>query len=341
MAKHCEKLGAVMEVKSQEKINIFETQITLKKCLELCNQLRTIHNHLINSINVDDIQWNAIAQQAISVKLRLEALLKDFTPFALRNLETYVQMRHKKRDRMKRRKLMLNVEKLEKEQQTKQLHEKIDAWQEAIRQSHLAVKMEKKLKKEADGILSEVRRKCTEANRMLELVKSIAKLRALKKQAAANKGLFTTSECDEQFAMSIFKLEELLGTRLMEYAEEEKTLQVMLDEEHQVTRESAVKIRQQEQKEKLEAARQERMFCLFGPEATIHEMDPRLFYREYFTQAERNLESLIQVRRNWDVWLVPPETPDSGGLPLTWVVPVKPSSNAWASYLEKEEVRLT
>lgn len=61
----------------------------------------------------------------------------------------------------------------------------------------------------------------------------------------------------------------MLTMRLDEYREEERALQVMLDEEHQVTRTSALKLRQQQQLEKLATANEEKLLSLFGSKGSL------------------------------------------------------------------------
>ncbi len=50
------------------------------------------------------------------------------------------------------------------------------------------VVQEKELKMAADAVLSEVRKKQADAKRMLDILKSLEKLRKLRKEAAARKG---------------------------------------------------------------------------------------------------------------------------------------------------------
>lgn len=58
-----------------------------------------------------------------------------------------------------------------------------DAWSNSF-----VVVQEKELKQAADAVLSEVRKKQADAKRMLDILKSLEKLRKLRKEAAARKG---------------------------------------------------------------------------------------------------------------------------------------------------------
>ncbi len=55
--------------------------------------------------------------------------------------------------------------------------------------SKCLVVQEKELKMAADAVLSEVRKKQADAKRMLDILKSLEKLRKLRKEAAARKGI--------------------------------------------------------------------------------------------------------------------------------------------------------
>lgn len=334
LATHHKHFQSPLHPKSE--VNITKMRKIIVDCLTKCSALRKAHTILSNALQADEPLWQKISQETNAVKENLQFSLSALTSANVHSLKKYIQKQHKKRQRQKRQKWARHEESQLNEQRIKTLHENIDAWQASIRQAHLAAEMERKMKKEADSILSEVRKKRAEANKMLELVKSIVKLRTLKKHSAETKSLYTSVESDEKFSKETSYLENILNTRLAEYGEEERTLQVMLDEEHQVTRESVMKQRQQEQKKKLDALQREKNFSFFGPKEIESPLDPRFFCWQYHTEADRDVDALIHVRESWDVWLASPETANSSGIPLAWVAPVKPSNEAWAAYLDND-----
>lgn len=118
---------------------------------------------------------------------------------------------------MRNQKQLMKKETQERIQRTIEMDKKINEWQESVRNASLAAEMvhsryfdslllvasfveassvkcvfpneqERKMKKEADSILSEVRKKRADATRLLELVKAIVTLRSLRKQSTEFKG---------------------------------------------------------------------------------------------------------------------------------------------------------
>ncbi|KAI8481755.1 response to glucocorticoid [Branchiostoma belcheri] len=54
--------------------------------------------------------------------------------------------------------------------------------------------------------------------------------------------------------------------------------------------------------------------------------DPLLPYRQYYEQGDNSVQSLLHIRREWDMYLVPDGTVGATGVPLGWVVPSEPTS---------------
>jgi len=59
------------------------------------------------------------------------------------------------------------------------------------------------MKKAADAVLSEVRKKQADAKRMLDILKSLEKLRKLRKEAAARKGKLKNKIMFAQFNVKV------------------------------------------------------------------------------------------------------------------------------------------
>lgn len=61
--------------------------------------------------------------------------------------------------------------------------------------------------------------------------------------------------------------------------------------------------------------------------------DPMDWFRSYYSQAESDLQSLLQIRRQWDAFLVPEMFPGASRIPDGCVTPTEPSSELWATAL--------
>lgn len=57
-------------------------------------------------------------------------------------------------------------------------------------------------------------------------------------------------------------------------------------------------------------------------------------FRQYYLQAEHSLPALIQIRHDWDQYLVPSDHPKGSSVPQGWVLPPLPSNDIWASAVQ-------
>ncbi|VDI50703.1 Hypothetical predicted protein [Mytilus galloprovincialis] len=64
--------------------------------------------------------------------------------------------------------------------------------------------------------------------------------------------------------------------------------------------------------------------------------DPMFMFSQYYDQAQVSVESLLQIRCDWDRFSVPEETPGGNRIPDGFILPEKPSSNIWTSALKDE-----
>ncbi|KAG5849064.1 hypothetical protein ANANG_G00106080 [Anguilla anguilla] len=185
----------------------------------------------------------------------------------------------------------------------------------------------------ADSVLSEVRKKQADAKRMLDILRSLEKLRKLRKEAAGRKGIFPEKEADEVFEGHVERLRKLIRKRTTVYDAEEKALRVMLEGEQEEERKKEQEKRQKKEREKFLQKKWEVETMLFGAE--MHPDHPLQPFKQCYTQAEHSLHALIQIRREWDAYLVPADHPDGSFIPQGWVLPEPPSDETWASALEK------
>lgn len=172
------------------------------------------------------------------------------------------------------------------------------------------------MKHEAGGVLGEVKRKQTDATKAVELLKALRKLREARKQEAEVKGVYKkpTEEQNRKFEERIKWLENVMTPRRELYEAEEKTLRVMLAEEEE-----------EKEKERREIERKK--------QASLGLSDSMDWFHSYYQQAEHSIPSLIQIRRQWDSFLVPDTFPGASCIPEGFVNPVEPSSDSWSTAL--------
>ncbi|XP_056134970.1 programmed cell death protein 7 [Lampris incognitus] len=279
--------------------------------------------------------WADSYRMALSVKRELQDNLKVLDDHeCLDYFKRKLACIGKRRARQHKRKLL----QMEDESVERKIAEKeavIDKWR--MKQIHEVEekKREQELKVAADSVLCEVRKKQADVKRMQDILRSLEKLRKLRKEAASRKGIFPDKELDTMFIGQLDKLKTLIGKRTSVYLAEENALRVMLEGEQEEERKKDLEKRNNKEKERQLQRKKEIETMLFGVEMHAdHLLRP---FREYYTQAEYSLPALLQIRREWDVFLTPVDHPDGTEIPQVWVIPEAPSDRAWASALDEAE----
>ncbi|KAG1959533.1 programmed cell death protein 7 [Pimephales promelas] len=301
--------------------------------VKMLSELNIVCQMLKDNLENEDV-WTSTLSKAAELKNHIQerlAELKD--PDCVRSIQRKVLQINKKRARMRRRKVELKEEELQREARRAEREAVVDKWQAKRIQEVEEKNREKEMKKAADAVLSEVRKKQADAKRMLDILKSLEKLRKLRKEAAARKGMFPGKPSDDIFDGHLERLRSLIRKRTAIYATEEKALRVMLEGEQEEERKRDREKRLKKEKEKLLQKKRDVDAILFGADLPPdHPLQP---FHDYYTQAERSLPALIQIRREWDQFLVSVEHPDGTSVPQGWVLPEPPADDIWATALEK------
>ncbi|KAI4889531.1 hypothetical protein NFI96_010733 [Prochilodus magdalenae] len=332
-----QKASAAAQAASSLSVSDFRQKLygAVQVLSELSLLCQTLKDNLEN-----ESAWGESHSRAVELRSSLQETLP-----ALQDQETISRVRKKlelikkKRVRMRRRKAERMEEKLEEERRAAEREAAMDKYQMKQIQELEEKNRERELKLAADAVLSEVRKKQADAKRMLDILKALEKLRKLRKEAASRKGMFPEKECDEVFDGHLTRLRSLIRKRTAVYGAEEKALRVMLEGEQEEERKRDREKRLKKEREKLLLRKQEIDAMLFGAVCVCvselppdHPLQP---FREYYTQAERSVPALIQIRREWDQFLVPVDHPDGTSIPQGWVLPDPPADDVWASALEK------
>ncbi|XP_041030621.1 programmed cell death protein 7 [Carcharodon carcharias] len=295
----------------------------------LCQQLR--HNV------ENEVVWTESYLKAIEIKTALQEKLKtlndsDYLSAVKKKLERI----KKKRSNIQRKKQEWRLEKQEEEARAAEKEAKIDEWRMKCVREVEEKKRERELKAAADSVLSEVRKKQADAKRLVDILRALEKLRKLRKEAAARKGVQPPPSADETFEHHIERLRKLIKKRSELYDAEERALRVMLEGEQEEERKRENEKKLKKEREKLEKQQREIESMMFGdPELpSDHPLQP---FRQYYLQAEHSSHVLVQIRQEWDRYLVPGDHPDGSSIPQGWVFPHPPSTATWATALKQNE----
>ncbi|XP_072516121.1 programmed cell death protein 7 [Salminus brasiliensis] len=325
------KPAAEAQPASKQSVSAFRQK--LYGAVHLLSELTLLCQTLQSSLENQSV-WIEAYSRAVELKSSLQerlAALQDGE--VISRVKKSLELLGKKRARIRRRRAERMEEKQEEERRAAEREAAIDKFQMKQIQELEEKNRERELKLAADAVLSEVRKKQADAKRMLDILKALEKLRKLRKEAASRKGMFPEKECDEVFEGHLTRLRSLIKKRTAVYGAEEKALMVMLEGEQEEERKRDREKRLKKEREKLLLKKQEIDSMLFGAELPPdHPLQP---FQEYYTQAERSLPVLIQIRREWDQFLVPVDHPDGTSVPQGWVLPDPPADDVWATALEK------
>ncbi|XP_019935545.1 programmed cell death protein 7 isoform X2 [Paralichthys olivaceus] len=168
----------------------------------------------------------------------------------------------------------------------------IDIWRmKQVNQVQEKMK-EQELKLTADLVLCEVRKKQADVKRMQNILRSLEKLRRLRKEAATRKGIISEQECDKAFSSRLEWLKSVMKRRTVVYSAEEKALMVMLEGEQEEERRRKQEGRVKEESETQLKNKQRMDTILFGDDDVDSVLQP---FRKYYTQAQRSVHALIRV----------------------------------------------
>ncbi|NXI34425.1 PDCD7 protein, partial [Galbula dea] len=280
----------------------------------------------------DEAGWVKAQEEAEVVRQELQEVVRPLRePDYWETLRRKTERARKRRLRLQRRKQEARAAKEEEAARAAEREAKIDQWRAKCIQEVEEKNREQELKAAADSVLSEVRKKQADTKRMVDILRALEKLRKLRKEAAARKGVCPPPSADEAFETQVENLKTLLKNRTELYEAEERALRVMLEGEQEEERKREMEKKQKKEREKLLQQKLEIDSKLFGDPDEFplaHLLQP---FREYYLQAEHSVAALIQIRHEWDQYLVPADHPEGSCIPPGWVLPSLPTNDTWAT----------
>ncbi|XP_075198964.1 programmed cell death protein 7 [Anomaloglossus baeobatrachus] len=317
--------------------SIAEARGLIYSALRLVSQLDSLCQAL-DSHDKAGMPWRQDYEKAVDVRVDLEMKLKELEmPGYIQGVKRKLDIVRKKRLRWQRRRQAAEEEDKAASERSAGKEASIDLWRMQCIQKVEERKRERELKATADSVLGEVRRKQNDVKKMLDALKALEKLRKLRKEAAGRKGVCPPLSADETFANHINRLRSMVHKRSALYDAEEKTLRVILEGEQEEERQRETDKRLKKEREKTLHKQRELDRILFGDTESLSSLHPLQPFRHYYLQAEHSMVSLVQIRNEWDRFLVPPDHPDGSSVPHGWVVPTAPYNDTWATALKQSD----
>ncbi|XP_068457682.1 programmed cell death protein 7 isoform X2 [Clinocottus analis] len=308
-----------------------DPRAALYRAAELVSRLAESCEALGNSVE-DQGVWADSYRMALNVKTELQGELDTLGDGArvARWRAKLARVAKRRARRLRARKELLVEEQL-RQDRIAEKEAAINTWRLQQVQRVQEKKKEQELKLAADAVLCEVRKKQADVKRMQDILKSLEKLRRLRKEAAARKGIDTEQQCDEAFSSRLERLRCVMKKRTAVYSAEEKALMVMLEGEQEEERRREQEKRMKKERERHLQRKRRATAMLFGEDLPAG--SPLQPFREFYTQAERSLHAMLQIRSGWDTFVVPGDHPDGSAVPEGWILPDAPSDPSWSSAL--------
>ncbi|XP_064014040.1 programmed cell death protein 7 isoform X2 [Pogoniulus pusillus] len=217
----------------------------------------------------DEAGWAQAREEAEAARRELQEVVRPLRePGYRESLRRKVERARKRRLRLQRRKQEARAAKEEEAARAAEREAKIDQWRAKCIQEVEEKNREQELKAAADSVLSEVRKKQADTKRMVDILQALEKLRKLRKEAAARKGVCPPPSADEAFETQVESLKTLLKNRTELYEAEERALRVMLEGEQEEERKREMEKKQKKEREKLLLQKLEIDSKLFGDPGT-------------------------------------------------------------------------
>lgn len=299
-------------------LKLFEARCMLHLCLTNLDELNALQQEL--KMKCYDLsppcwreKWDHVKKVQAEVNNHLDKL---HNPATLDALRLTLLKRSNKRLRQRRQRIAQKEAVRESRTRRQQLHKKIDTWLKNMQEVVEDAKREESLKHEADQVLAEVTRKKSEAQRQINMLAALQKLRRIRAQIATNRGQHMDTESGLRFTRVTDHLVKLWEDQLKGYDVEEQGLRAMLD--------AAVVERTKSEISQDKQILAEWETLLFGK---------REAYSSFYNAAEQDVDAFVAIRNSWDKFVASPGAVMSSSIPVGWVLPSNPSSEKWESLL--------
>ncbi|KAM9124602.1 programmed cell death protein 7 [Pangshura tecta] len=280
----------------------------------------------------DEAGWGRAHGRARALLSELREQVRPLRePGCLGELRRKAEKARRRRLRLRQRKQEAEAAREEEAARAAEREARIDRWRAKCVQEVEEKTRERELKAAADSVLSEVRKKQADTKRMVDILRALEKLRKLRKEAAGRKGVCPPPSADEDFERHIERLRTLIRKRTELYEAEERALRVMLEGEQEEERKREMEKKQKKEREKLLQQKRDIDSKLFGDPDEFPLNNLLQPFRQYYLQAEHSVPALIQIRHEWDQYLVPADHPEGSCIPPGWVLPTLPTSDTWAT----------
>lgn len=314
-------------------VNVYDVQEKTKRMMFL---MASLQKQIKILKSCDQHQIEGEMRTTNKLKDEMDAIRKYLSTVDVLDLRMKVKKRIKKRERIKKQREEKYLSRQREIEQREQLHKEIDGRLKKIHDKYGNKRQQKELKKIADKVLGEIRKKTQDITRATDLLKNLTKLRKLRKDRLLQQGVNTKPESDADFDDKVQDCLDVVKKQKKVYTAENKALQVMLDTEQEENKEKEREkiqqiLRSQEIKRQKKVDR-----LLFGESEPVDMNDPMFMFSQYYDQAQVSVESLLQIRCDWDRFIVLEGTPGGNRIPDGFVLPEKPSSAKWASALKEE-----
>lgn len=281
---------------ANDKLKLCDVTDEVRQCYELIDQIKVESATLLSENNrLSEIEWNEKMKILREKRNRMEQLAGRYAnPNVQEAIEIKLNRRQEKRSRIQKRKRetgqlrQLRIEtKIEK-------HRLIDEW---FQESARSIEKQRQRSEEdlrIEGILSDVRRKKSNAVKNINLMESLIELHRVRRIQKSLK-----DRCEHEIVEELATLKRQWQTAFASYEEEERNLRKCM---------------------KSNDLYDEWQQILFGAcEGS----------QQTANTPMQNMEDLIRIRSAWDAFIVAPTNSCGSSIPIGWITPTENPLAEW------------
>lgn len=291
-------VGANKQI-ANEKLKLSDATSEVRQCYELIDQLKVESASLLIEHNrLSEIEWNEKMTILREKQDQIKKLAGKYAdPGVQAAIEIKLKRRHEKRARIQKRKRETKKLRQLRIETTNEKHRLIDEWFQESAQTIEKQRQRAEEEQRIERILSDVKRKKTDAARNINLMESLIELHRVRRIQKSLK-----ERCEQVVVDELASLKQQWQTALANYEQEEQKLRKCMksndlyDEWKQV---------------------------LFGAGEDTQQTE---------TNPIRDFDDLIRIRSAWDAFIVAPSNLCGSSVPIGWITPTEKPSDEWKAH---------
>lgn len=284
---------------ANENLKLSDATAEVRQCYELMDQIKVESASLLSENNrLTEIEWNEKMTILREKQDRMEELAGKYAdPGVQAAIEIKLKRRHEKRARIQKRKRETKELRQLRIETRNEKHRLIDEWFQESARTIEKQRQRAEEEQRIERILSDVKRKKSDANKNINLMESLIELHRVRRIQKSLK-----EHCEHEIIDELASLKRQWQTALANYEAEEQKLRKCM---------------------KSNDLYDEWPQILFGAGEDTQQIE---------MNPIRDLDDLIRIRSAWDAFTVAPSNLCGSSIPIGWITPTERPADEWKAH---------